>query len=209
MPEMKTKSTAYHPTPKKPNSNAKTQYLDPALLAEEIMIKKGFKKYKQPEEIEIEDEIAESEDEDSNFEEYSSDDGLEEEEDGRPLLRDFSTNLDLLDYVDFHDWEDDSDEMENQKVYVDVADIEEVSKIANELSEMDRACGLRAELIHEYDGELVEEGQTLMYYLTDKSKTFKEILAKIEETNSVEVESPGNAAMDKLCKKYPGLTITR
>jgi len=35
MPEMKTKSTAYHPTPKKPNVNAKTQYFDPALLAEE------------------------------------------------------------------------------------------------------------------------------------------------------------------------------
>ena len=209
MPEMKTKSTAYHPTPKKPNSNAKTQYLDPALLAEEIMMKKGFKKYEKPEEIEIEEEIAETEEEDSNFEEYSSDNEFEEEEDGRPLLRDFSTNLDLLDYVDFHDWEDDSDEMENQKVYVDVADIEEVSKIANELSEMDRACGLRAELIHEYDGELVEEGQTLMYYLADKSKTFKEILAKIEETNSVEVESPANAAREKLFKKYPGLTITR
>ena len=206
MPEMKTKSTAYHPTPKKPNSNAKTQYLDPGLLAEEIMMKKGFKKHEQPEEIEVEEEIAESEDEDSNFEEYSSDD---EFEDGRPLLRDFSTNLDLLDYVDFHDWEDDSDEMENQKVYVDVADIEEVSKIANELSEMDRACGLRAELIHEYDGELVEEGQTLMYYLADKSKTFKEILSKIDETNSVEIESPASASIDKLCKKYPGLTITR
>ena len=59
MPEMKTKSTAYHPTPKKPNSNAKTQYLDPGLLAEEIMMKKGFKKHEQPEEIEVVEEIAE------------------------------------------------------------------------------------------------------------------------------------------------------
>ena len=55
MPEMKEKSTAYHPTPKKPNSNAKTQYLDPALLAEEIMIKKGFKLHERPEESETED----------------------------------------------------------------------------------------------------------------------------------------------------------
>ena len=177
------------------------------------MIKKGFKQYEQPEEIEIEDmeeEIVESEkEEEPNSEELTSEDEDDEEEDGRPLLRDISTNLNLLDYVDFHDWEDDSDEMENQKVYVDVADIEEVSEIANELSEMDRACGPRAELIHEFDGELVEEGQTLMYYLTNKSKTFKEMLAQIEESNSVEVEDIANASRNELCKKYPGLVITR
>ena len=176
------------------------------------MIKKGFKLHERPEESETEDMeevIAESEEYDSNPEEFSSEDEEDEEEDGRPLLRDFSTNLNLLDYVDFHDWEDDSDEMQNQKVYVDVVDIEEVSKIANELSEMDRSCGPRAELIHEFDGELVEEGQTLMYYLANKSKTFKEMLALIEESNSVEVEANAESKMDELCKKYPGLSITR
>ena len=127
MPEMKTKSTAYHPEPKKPKANAKTQYLDPSLLVEEHLHRQGFQKYLDENgnvenQVEIDDENMSKEgdisdaditEEEESSEDYSDNEDADEQEehDGKPLLKDFSTNIDLLDYVDFHDWEDESDEM--------------------------------------------------------------------------------------------------